>query len=186
MGRLGKTGKIVDWVALMDELWTSDDEKPSEQVSKEKISSSRKGLRTHHHHESGSKPDTRHKAQLQVVGDASCLSEDPLSHEVDDCCSSSTRSSSQCPSLCAPQVDSSSPKVRQTDLLSYIDHKYLEKTSTAPLTDMQNLQSTGSTDDGYMTLDNSRLECTPQLSLPDMESNLELQRALFSSKPTIR
>lgn len=183
MGRLGKTGKMVDWVALMDELWTSDDEKQSEQDQKEKMSSSRTGP------ERGSRPGSRsrHKAQLkvdQVVGDTSCVSEDPLSYEVDGCCSSS--SSSQCLFPCAPQVDSSTPKIRQTDLLSYIDHKYLEKASTAPLTDVQNLQCTGSANDGYMTLDNSRLEYTPQLSMPEVESSFELQRALFSSKSTTR
>ena len=177
----------MDWVALVDKLWASDDESSSEHVRKEKTSFP--GRKQENNDEGSSKFSSHHEEQFQLgeiskmVDHTSCLSEDPLSCENNV---SHTSSSSPHSSPHALQSSHKTPKIRQTDLLSYIDHKYSQKNSTAPLADVKNLQCSSSTDDGYMTWDSSRSEYTPQLSLPDVEKKTKLSRALFLHKTTRR
>ena len=208
MGKLERSKKMVDWVALIDELWTSDDEsmpKSRGQPSKdEKASStgsteacvSEASVRERDVKES-SPPSVLGKESLQtdqcppdkvfkVVADPTRLSEDPLTDR-GDISPNSPPSSQSTNESSIPKVHQTSHrirKIRQTDLLSFIDHKY-SQANRAPLVDIENLHS-DSTDDGYMTSDNSRLEYTPQLSLRDTENETKHPRVLFSQKSTRR
>ena len=202
--RVMEKEKPVDWVALVDELWTSDDENSSknqEHIHDEKVSTLCVAGCKHDKKTPGSHSHPRenllNSEQFQldtvskVVDVPICLSEDPLTYESDV----SHTSSSQHPSPTSTvgmavlkkldQGSHQTHKTRQTDLLSFIDQKY-SQTSRAPLTDVQNLTCSDSTDDGYMTLENSRAEYTPQLSLPEVENKTKLPRTLFSHKATTR
>ena len=210
MGRLGKPEKAVDWVTLMDELWTSDEEvSPKSKKSKVSLAiSSPLALTTSMKLEASatvsqqqSQEETREKLLSEASpklnsdvmprhdGDTACLSEDPLStgdHASHKCGSTSSHCSPTTPSNDkASQSSQSTCKAKQTDLLSYIDRHY-SQASVPPLTDVQNVTCSESTDDGYTTLDNSRLECTPQLFLPKVEKKTELSRALFSPHKTTK
>lgn len=209
MGKPGKSRKTLDWVALMDELWNSDDENSTtnqESVNHKKTAPSLfMSVETCEQEEgiapsnSGSEHNNTSKSEQfqletfsKAVDNSLCLSEDPLS----DTCHSGSGSSqqSQSPVLdtrdkgLTARVDCGScqtRKIRQTDLLSFIDQNY-SQTNTDPLSDMQNLQSFISTDDGYTTLENSRLEYTPQQSLPMAENKANIPRVLFSQRTTKR
>ena len=191
MGKPGKSVKVVDWVALMDELWSSDDESPSTNqglVLEEKVPASystcdpkesRPGLSSQTEENS-----FQHDTHAKRVEDASCLSEDPLNER----CFGGSSSSQQPSRVRVPSVKlvqrstCEASKTRQTDLLSFIDQNH-SQSSTELLSDVH---ISGSTDDGYTTLENSRIDYTPQLSVPEMENQTKLPRVLFSNKSTKR
>lgn len=184
MDKHGRHKKSVDWVALIDELWTSDDEEVSrcpgqssiarvpagtqaKSSSVVKASSARSSeacispqdVKESKHLGKGSleKEQYRRGKELTVVSEPTCPLEDPLTDKGDG--SPPSTSESSIPSH-------RTRRTRQTDLLSFIDHKY-STVSRSPLTDIENSTQSDSTDDGYMTSDNSRVDYTPHLSLPD-------------------
>ena len=195
MGKPGKSGKAVDWVTLMDELWTSDEENSPNSKDEGEMSTPLTVSQTSCRPEEEQKNLQSDKPSTSDDGAVPCLCEDPLSRENDSCHSTSTIYTSTS-SHCSPVQSNNNNEtnqstcpartIKQTDLLSYIDRKY-SRSSMPPLTDIQNVTSSESTDDGYSTLDTSRLECTPQLFLPNVpEDKTKLPRTLFSHKTTKR
>ena len=195
----GRPKKAVDWVALIDELWDSDDEnntpKARGESSRDEKGSTAgtseayvdehdvKEARPHSIFEESSleREQSQRGKVLKVVIDPTCPLEDPLTGEGDDSPPPTDDSSV----LKADQTTHRIRRTRQTDLLSFIDHKY-SQANRSPLTDVENSTHSDSTDDGYMTSDNSRVDYTPQFSLPGIENELKHPRALFSQKSTRR
>jgi hypothetical protein len=196
-GRRGRPKKSVDWVALIDELWTSDDEDVSKSrgqsssvvkvsscgsseacAGEQDVKESRPQSRLEHISlETEQYPRGR---VLKVVSEPTRPLEEPLTiNEGDDSppCTdeSSIHKADQTPRLLQ--------RTRQTDLLSFIDHKCCPA-NRSPLTEIENSTHSDSTDDGYMTSDNSRVDYTPQLSLPDVDNDTQHPRALFYHKST--
>lgn len=192
MDKHGRPKKAVDWVALIDELWTSDDEDvpkarghSSSDVKVSSAGSSEsseacvseqdvKESRPHSRLEENSLETEQcpRSKVLKVVSEPTYTLEDPLTTGCPPC-------TNELSILKADQTSHRIRRTRQTDLLSFIDHKY-SLANRSPLTDVENSTHSDSTDDGYMTSDNSRLDYTPQLSLPGIENETQHTRALFS------
>lgn len=196
MDKRGKTKKSVDWVALIDELWASDDENVSksrgQSSSVVKVSSYVSGEACVGERDvKDSRPSSPLEQNmleteqypcskvLNVVSEPICPLEDPLTIKEGDDSPPFTDESS---------IRTTSHRIqrtRQTDLLSFIDHKYCLP-NRSPLTEIENSTHSDSTDDGYMTSDNSRVDYTPQLSLPNTGSDTQHPRALFYHKSISR
>lgn len=194
----GRPKKAVDWVALIDKVWYSDDEnntpKAQGESSRDEKRSSAGSLsepcvgqhdgkkaRLHSTVEENSlkREQSRRGKVLKVVGDVTCPLEDPLTSEGD---SGPTNDSSI---LKADQTTHRIRRTRQTDLLSFIDRRY-SQANRSPLTDVEGPIYSDSTDDGYMTSDNSRVDYTPQLSLREIENEAKHPKILFSQRSTGR
>ena len=169
-----RTKNSVDWVALIDELWASDDE----DVSKSRGQSS-SVVNVSSYVSSEASVGEQNVKELNVVSEPMCPLEDPLMIKEGDDSPPCTDESS---------IRTTSHRIqrtRQTDLLSFIDHKYCLP-NRSPLTEIENSTHSDSTDDGYMTSDNSRVDYMPQLSLPDIGNDTQHPRALFYHKSTSR
>ena len=187
MDKHGRPKKAVDWVALIDELWTSDDEdvpKARGQSSSDvKVSFTEQNVKVSIPHsrleENSLETEQCPRSKvLKVVSEPTYPLEDPLTNDSPPC-------TDELSILKANQTSHRTRRTRQTDLLSFIDHKY-SLANRSPLTDVENSTHSDSTDDGYMTSDNSRVDYTPQLSLPGIENEPLHTRAFFSRKSTRR
>jgi hypothetical protein len=118
-----------------------------------------------------------------VVSEPTHPSEGPLTiNEGDDSRPCTGESSSYLYiKLTKPHVEYREPDVDRPPFV--IDHKYC-LANRLPLTEMENSAHSDSTDDGYMTSDNSRVDYTPQLSLPDIDNDTQHPRTLFYHKST--
>lgn len=197
----GRPKKAVDWVALIDEVWTSDNEDvpkcQGKSKSIEKVlssGSSEASVDEQDHKKSKSRSRLEENLLeaelyprskiLKEGNEPTCPLEDHLTDRGDDSppCTCTAE-----PSILKPdQTSHQLRRTRQTDLLSFIDHKY-SLANRSPLTDVENSTHSDSTDDGYMTSDNSRVDFTPQLPLLDTDSDaLQHPNPLLSHRSTTR
>lgn len=191
MGKREKVKKLVDWVALIDELWTSDDENVPKRSD----------------NESSTVVDSKACVRERVISTCSLLEENSIQT---DLCLAYTRSKEghsrasnypQTPpdeghispssvaessiNLRADQTHLQMPKTRQSDLLSYIDRKH-SQANGSPLRDIENFTHSDSTDDGYITSDCFRMDYTLRISPPGRENETKHSRELSYQNVTLR